>query len=146
MGGQSRGAHAAGSLCPGLRQHHWNKVSSGRRPLRFFHLFMTTGIIPYVAIGLLSSGVIAGSLVGSLGPQDGRSSWDLCEGLHIFPDGSAVKNLPANAGDLVSIPGLRRFPWRRRWQPTGLFLPEESHRQRSVMGYSHGITKELDTT
>ena len=30
-----------------------------------------------------------------------------------FPDGSVVKNLPANAGDTGSIPGLRRalMPW-----------------------------------
>ena len=27
-----------------------------------------------------------------------------------FPGGSAVKNLPANAGDVVSIPGLGRSP------------------------------------
>ena len=81
---------------------------------------MTTGVIPYVAIGLLSCGVIAGSPVGSLGPQDGRSSWDLCEGLHVFvglPHGSAVKNLPANAGDLVSISGLRRSPGEGNGNP-----------------------------
>ena len=28
--------------------------------------------------------------------------------------------------DMGSIPGLGRFPWRREWQPTLLFLPEES--------------------
>ena len=28
-----------------------------------------------------------------------------------------VKNLPANAGDVVSIPGFRKMPWRRKWQP-----------------------------
>ena len=27
-----------------------------------------------------------------------------------FPGGSAVKNLPANAGDVGSVPGLGRFP------------------------------------
>ena len=27
-----------------------------------------------------------------------------------FPGGSAVKNLPANAGDASSIPGLRKSP------------------------------------
>ena len=27
-------------------------------------------------------------------------------------------------------------PWRRKWQPTPVFLPEESHGQRSLMGYS----------
>ena len=49
-----------------------------------------------------------------------------------------VKNSPANAGDIResgSMPGSGRFPWRRAWQPTPVFLPEESHRQRSLAGY-----------
>ena len=29
-----------------------------------------------------------------------------------------------------------KFPWRRAWQPTPVFLPEESHGQRSLVGYS----------
>ena len=40
-----------------------------------------------------------------------------------------IKNLAANAGDLRdagSIPGSGRFPWRRKWQPTPVFLPGES--------------------
>ena len=48
-----------------------------------------------------------------------------------------VKNRPANAGDVREVgltPGLGRVPWRRAWQPTPVFLPEESHRQRSLMG------------
>ena len=27
-------------------------------------------------------------------------------------------------------------PWRRKWQPTPVFLPGESHGQRSLVGYS----------
>ena len=49
-----------------------------------------------------------------------------------------VKNPPANAGDIREsglMPGSERFPWRRAWQPTLVFLPEESHRQRSLAGY-----------
>ena len=34
----------------------------------------------------------------------------------------------------ISVPG--RFPWRRAWQPTPVFLPGESHGQRSLEGYS----------
>ena len=34
-----------------------------------------------------------------------------------------------------SIPGLGRFPWRRAWQPTPVFLPGEFHGQRSLAGY-----------
>ena len=28
------------------------------------------------------------------------------------------------------------IPWRREWQPTPVFLPVESHGQRSLAGYS----------
>ena len=42
--------------------------------------------------------------------------------------------------DMGSIPGLGRVPWRRAWQPTLVFLPGESHGQRSLAGL-HGVTK-----
>ena len=32
------------------------------------------------------------------------------------------------AGDMGSIPASGRFPWRRKWQPTLVFLPGESPR------------------
>ena len=35
---------------------------------------------------------------------------------------------------------------RRKWQPTPVFLPEESHGQGSLAGYSPWSLKELDTT
>ena len=38
------------------------------------------------------------------------------------------------------------LPWRKEWQPTPVFLPEESHRQRSLVGYSLWGCKESDTT
>ena len=31
---------------------------------------------------------------------------------------------------------LVEIPWRRAWQPTPVFLPRESHGQRSLAGYS----------
>ena len=52
-----------------------------------------------------------------------------------FPGGSMVKNLPASTGDEASISGLGRFPWRRKWQPTSMFLPGKSHGQSSLVGY-----------
>ena len=50
-----------------------------------------------------------------------------------FPGGSVVKNLPANSS---SVPWVGKIPWRRKWQPTPVFLPEESHGQRSLTAYS----------
>ena len=41
---------------------------------------------------------------------------------------------------------VRKIPWRRAWQPTSVFLPGESHGQRSLAGYSPKCLKELDTT
>ena len=56
-----------------------------------------------------------------------------------------VKKLPASAGDVRdvgSIPGLRRLLWRRKWQPTPVFLPGKSHGQRSLVGYIvHGFAQ-----
>ena len=49
-----------------------------------------------------------------------------------FPGGSDGKEFTCNGGDLGSTPGLGRFPWRRAWQPTPVFLPGESHGQRSL--------------
>ena len=65
------------------------------------------------------------------------------------PGGTVEKNMPANAGDTrdaVSIPGWGRFPWKRKWQPTLVFLPGKSHGQRSLTGYSPWSCKGLDTT
>ena len=38
------------------------------------------------------------------------------------------------------------LPWRRKWQPTPVFLPGELHGQRSLVGYSPWGHKESDTT
>ena len=52
-----------------------------------------------------------------------------------------VKNLPAVQE--THVPSLgRKIPWRRVWQPSPVFLPGESHGQRSLAGYSpcsHGV-------
>ena len=39
-----------------------------------------------------------------------------------------------------------KIPWRRKWQPTPVFLPGESHGQRSLGATVHGVTKESDMT
>ena len=60
-----------------------------------------------------------------------------------------VKNLPANAGN-IRDDGLGSWvgkkPWRRAWQPTPVFLPGESHGQRSLEGYRPVGCQELDMT
>ena len=85
---------------------------------------------------------------------------------------SWLKESACNAEDLGSIPGLRRspggghgnllqclqcrrpgfdpwvekIPWRRAWQTTPVFLPRESHEQRSLASYGPWGRKEVDMT
>ena len=62
-----------------------------------------------------------------------------------FLDGSDGRESACSTGDLSLIPGLGRSrrssqeipqPRRRKQQPTPVFLPGESHGQRSLAGYS----------
>ena len=43
-------------------------------------------------------------------------------------------------------PWVGKIFWRRSWQPTPVFLPRESHGQRSLQGCSPWGRKESDTT
>ena len=56
------------------------------------------------------------------------------------------KEFTCDMGDVGSIPLVRKIPWRRKWQPTPLVLPEKSHGQGSLAGYSTWGHKELDMT
>ena len=62
-----------------------------------------------------------------------------------FPGGSEGKASACDAGDMFD-PWVGKIPWRRKWQSTPVFLPGESHGERSLVGYSPQGLKELDTT
>ena len=43
-------------------------------------------------------------------------------------------------------PWVGKIPWRRKWQPTAVFLPGESHGKRSLAGYCPWDRRELSMT
>ena len=43
-------------------------------------------------------------------------------------------------------PWVGKIPWRRKWQPTPVFLPGKFHGQMSLAGYTLKGHKELDMT
>ena len=63
-----------------------------------------------------------------------RSSGSLCphmagrraEGALGFPDGSDGEESACNVGDHFD-PWVGKIPWRRKWQPTPVFLPGKFH-------------------
>ena len=56
-----------------------------------------------------------------------------------------VNDLPANAGDMGSIPGSGEDPLKEGIA-TAVFLPGESHGRRAWWGYSPWGHKELNAT
>ena len=66
-----------------------------------------------------------------------------------FPGGSVAKKNCLQYGRCKKCrfdPRVRKIPWRRKWQPTAVFLPGKFHGQRSLVGYSPWGHKELDMT
>ena len=66
-----------------------------------------------------------------------------------FPDGASVKEPSCQCKRHKRCgfsPWAGKIPWRRKWQLTSVFLPRESHGQRSLAGYSPKGCKEEDTT
>ena len=50
-----------------------------------------------------------------------------------FPHGAVIENTPANArdaGDWGFDPWVGKIPWRRKWQPTPVFLLGKLHGQK----------------
>ena len=43
-------------------------------------------------------------------------------------------------------PWVGKIPWKRKWQPTPVFLPGKSYGQRSLSGYSPWVAKNQTTT
>ena len=60
-----------------------------------------------------------------------------------------VKNPPVSAGDVKRHgfnPWVRKILWKRKWQPTPVFLPGKSHGQRTLVGHSPWGYNESDLT
>ena len=68
-------------------------------------------------------------------------------GIRGLPRALVVKNPLVRAGDITdtgSVPGSERSPGGGHGNPTPVFLPGESHGQRSLAGYSPWGHKESD--
>ena len=75
------------------------------------------------------------------------SSWvSRCAHGEGFPGGTSGKEPACQCRRCGLRSCIGKIPWRRAWQPTPVFLPRESHGQRSLAGYSPWGCKELDKT
>ena len=63
-----------------------------------------------------------------------------------FPDGPMVKTLPANAGDMGSIPGWGTSPGEGNGNPLQFSCLGNPMEKGSWWATAHRVTKESDTT
>ena len=61
--------------------------------------------------------------------------------MYDFPSGSVVKDLPVNAGDSGSIPGLGRCPGEGNGNPLQYSCLENPMDRRVWWATAHGVTK-----
>ena len=54
----------------------------------------------------------------------------------LFPRWLSGNESTCQCGRRGCGPWVGKIPWRRKWQPTPVFLPGKSHGQRSLAGYS----------
>ena len=65
--------------------------------------------------------------------------------MKLTSDGSVGKESSCDAGDRSGLnPWVGKIPWRRKWQPTPVFLPGKSHGQRSLVTVQW-VAKDSDT-
>ena len=57
-----------------------------------------------------------------------------------FPSGSTGNESAYNAGD-AGCPWMGKIPWREKWQPTPVFLPEISHGHRTLEAIVQRVEK-----
>ena len=50
-----------------------------------------------------------------------------CKPMQGFPGGLVIKESSCQYRRLGFYPWVRKIPWRRKWQPTPIFLPGKSH-------------------
>ena len=53
-----------------------------------------------------------------------------------LPGGSVMKKSTCQGRRPRINPWVGKIPWRRKWLPTPVFLPGESHGQRGLVDYS----------
>ena len=101
---------------------------------------------PLLCLRLVGLKVLSGWGTLSLGQALSVPFSPLISALRDFPGGARGKE-PAHQRrrdkKLRFDPWVRKIPWGREWQPTSVFLPGESHGQRSLAGHR---VAELDTT
>ena len=133
---------------PESKQTHWKWCPfKNKEPMKIMRFPLASRVIPRT-----------GDMGGGRKENRGKMRWD--NETHykqvswhrvetravFFPGGSVVKRICLQCRRHGFNPWVGKIHWRRKWQPTPVFLPEKSHEQRSLASYSLLGRKESDMT
>ena len=129
---------ACNKLCfwasPYLSNLHW--VPCGQRGIRLpcplLSLSCVPGMTEFCPSGLTSPSPLPAPEITDV--KEIRPSMDCCP--TAFPGGKEPACQCSRPKRHGFNPWVRKIPWRRAWHPTPVFLPGESHGQRSLVGYN----------
>ena len=65
---------------------------------------------------------------------------------HSFPRWLSGKESTCQCRRLRFNPWVRKIPWKRKWQPTPVFVPGKSMDREPWWATVHGVKKEMDMT
>ena len=117
--------------------------SSYRLPSQSHRAPLGAAALAQPILQILESSYISSPASTSLPPAS-TSCPKCCEGLPLLLGCSDGKGPACTCRRCRFDPWVGKIPWRRKWQPTPVFLPGESHGQRSMMGYSPWGHKEAE--
>ena len=141
---------------------HWVASSgtdseNGKEPLRFLTVShgpqntpASSSLGPVILISSIAKGILWVSL--GCGLKGGKILLDYFSGppvelgLPRWLSGRDPTCQCRRCRRLGFCPWVGKIPWRRKWQPTPVFLPGKSHGQRSLAGYSPWGCQKLDMT
>ena len=136
-----------------LLQHHSSKASilwcSAFFIVQLSHPYMTTGktiaLTRWPFVGKITSLLLTCCLEKAMAPHSSTLAWKIPwteEPGRLQSMGS----LRVGHDCVTSLSFFTFMHWRRKWQPTAVFLPGESQRQRSLVGCCLWGRTESDTT
>ena len=132
----------------------WKQKQSHKNELEVWILSFLTGSMCYIVLQLCltfcnpmdcsppsssAHGILLARILEWVTmPSSQGSSWlrDWTCVSKVFPRSSISKRVCLQCRRPGFDSWVRKMPWRRKWQPTPVFLPGESHGQRSLAGYS----------
>ena len=127
-----------------------DRISRSHHMLRCQQLNFCSHLKKFVCQNLIPNVIVfgGGGLGRWLGHEGGALKNGICALMEGFPRCLSHKESSCQGRKCKRWgfdPRIRKIPWKRKWQPVPVFLPEKLQGQRSLAGYSPWVSKEAYT-